>query len=94
MNELGGYAFADLRGRDVRHVRQDHHRSRHRPVRRALSGDNNAIHINEEFRQAPFQGPHCPWNAVGKRNLRGDRLPGPGSIYVSQSLAFRAQADF
>ena len=27
MNELGGYAF-------VRHVRQDHHGSRHRPVRR------------------------------------------------------------
>ena len=40
----------------------------------AVSGDNNAIHINEEFgARHHFQGPHCPWNAVGKRNLRGDR---------------------
>ena len=32
----------------MRHVRQDRHGSRHRPVRRRPA-DNNAIHTNEEF---------------------------------------------
>jgi 3-hydroxybutyryl-CoA dehydratase len=45
------------------------------------------------FGRHHFKGRIAHGMLFGKRNLRGDRLPGPGSIYVSQSLAFRAQAD-
>jgi 3-hydroxybutyryl-CoA dehydratase len=63
MNELGGYAFADLRvGMCATFAKTITEADI--VLFAAVSGDNNAIHINEEFRQAPFQGPHCPWNAV------------------------------
>jgi hypothetical protein len=40
----------------------------------AVSGDNNAIQHQRGVRgKHHFQGPHRPWNAVGKRDLRSNR---------------------
>jgi 3-hydroxybutyryl-CoA dehydratase len=53
-----------------------------------VSGDDNPVHINEEWAsQTMFKGriAHGMLSAV-----IGTRLPGPGSIYMSQSLKFRA----
>ena len=72
MNELGGYAFADLRvGMCATFAKTITEADI--VLFAAVSGDNNAIHINEEFAPGTIFRPHCPWNAVGKRNLRGDR---------------------
>ena len=58
-----------------------------------VSGDNNAIHTNEEFAASTiFKGGVCPWHAVGQRDLSSNRrqLSGPGTIYMCQNLRFRA----
>ena len=69
MNELGGYAFADLRvGMCATFAKTVTEADI--VLFAAVSGDNNAIHINEEFAAGTiFKGRI----AVGKRNLRGDR---------------------
>lgn len=57
------------------------------------SGDNNAIHINEEFaKSTPFGGriAHGFLTASVISAAVANRLPGPGAIYISQNLNFRA----
>ena len=57
------------------------------------SGDNNAIHINEEFaRGTSFGGriAHGFLTASVISAAIANRLPGPGTVYVSQQLNFRA----
>src|SRR6478752_6449392 len=92
MNELGGYGFADLRvgmcatlARTVTEADI--------VLFAAVSGDNNAIHINEEFAAGTiFKGriAHGMLSASVISAAIANKLPGPGSIYVSQSLRFRA----
>lgn len=56
------------------------------------SGDNNAVHIDDEFaRSTPFGGriAHGLLTASTISAAIANRLPGPGAIYVSQSLHFR-----
>jgi 3-hydroxybutyryl-CoA dehydratase len=58
-----------------------------------ISGDTNPVHINEEFASATmFSGriAHGMLTAAFISTVIGTRLPGPGSIYVSQSLRFKA----
>lgn len=58
-----------------------------------VSGDNNAIHINHEFAQAtPFAGriAHGMLTASVISAAVANKLPGPGAIYINQSLNFRA----
>ncbi len=55
------------------------------------SGDNNAIHINEEFaRKTPFKGriAHGFLTASTISAAIANRLPGPGTIYMSQQMSF------
>jgi 3-hydroxybutyryl-CoA dehydratase len=57
------------------------------------SGDNNAVHMNEEFaRTTPFRGriAHGMLTASVISAAVANRLPGPGAIYISQQLNFRA----
>ena len=57
------------------------------------SGDNNAIHINDEFaRSTPFGGriAHGFLTASVISAAVANRLPGPGTIYLSQQMSFRA----
>jgi 3-hydroxybutyryl-CoA dehydratase len=57
------------------------------------SGDNNAMHINEEFAATtPFKGriAHGMLSASVISAAIANRLPGPGTVYMKQSLEFRA----
>jgi 3-hydroxybutyryl-CoA dehydratase len=57
------------------------------------SGDNNAIHINEEFaKTSTFKGriAHGMLTASVISAAIASRLPGPGTIYLSQNLRFKA----
>ena len=58
-----------------------------------VSGDDNPIHINDEFAQASPMGgriAHGLYTASLISTVAGTRLPGPGAVYVTQSLKFRA----
>ena len=58
-----------------------------------ISGDNNPIHLDEEYAAAtPFKEriAHGMLSASFISAVLGTRLPGPGCIYMSQSLRFRA----
>lgn len=57
------------------------------------SGDNNAVHINEEFaRTTPFKGriAHGMLSASVISAAIAGKLPGPGTIYLGQNLRFKA----
>ncbi len=56
-----------------------------------VSGDTNPLHLNREFAQrTPFKEPivHGMLTASLISTLIGTRLPGPGCIYMDQSLKF------
>jgi 3-hydroxybutyryl-CoA dehydratase len=58
-----------------------------------LSGDTNPLHLSQEFAQdSMFEGriSHGMLSASFISALIGTRLPGPGAIYMSQSLKFLA----
>lgn len=58
-----------------------------------VSGDNNAVHLNDEFaRSTPFGGriAHGMLSASVISAAIASRLPGPGTIYLGQQLKFRA----
>src|SRR5918912_1678332 len=58
-----------------------------------ISGDRNAIHLSEHFAaKTPFKGriAHGLYTASLISAVIGTRLPGPGAIYVSQTLHFKA----
>jgi 3-hydroxybutyryl-CoA dehydratase len=58
-----------------------------------ISGDTNPMHLNEEYAsRTMFKGTiaHGMLSASFISTVVGTRLPGPGCIYVSQSLKFRA----
>lgn len=58
-----------------------------------VSGDNNAVHLNDEFaRGTPFGGriAHGMLTASVISAAIANRLPGPGTIYLGQQLSFRA----
>jgi len=59
----------------------------------AVSGDNNPIHLDAEAAASSFFGErvaHGMLTASLISGLLGTKLPGPGAVYVSQSLRFRA----
>lgn len=58
----------------------------------ALSGDGNPAHLDAAFAAAtPFRAPiaHGMFAAGLLSALLGTRMPGPGTIYLNQSLSFR-----
>lgn len=58
-----------------------------------VSGDTNPMHLNEEYaQQTPFHGSivHGFLSASLISAVIGTRLPGPGCIYMSQTLKFLA----
>jgi 3-hydroxybutyryl-CoA dehydratase len=58
-----------------------------------ISGDNNPVHINEEYaKTTPFGGRivHGMFSAALISTVAGTRLPGPGCIYVDQQISFKA----
>jgi len=62
-----------------------------------VTGDKNPIHIDPEYaRQTRFKEriAHGMLTASLISAVIGTRLPGPGNIYVSQSLEFKAPVKF
>jgi acyl dehydratase len=58
----------------------------------AVSGDLNPAHVDPEYARSDiFHGvvAHGMWGASLISALLGTRLPGPGTIYVEQTLSFR-----
>ena len=58
----------------------------------AVSGDHNPVHMDEAFAKGtPFGGriAHGMLGAAYISAVLGNQLPGPGAIYLSQSLRFR-----
>jgi len=58
-----------------------------------ISGDTNPVHLDANFAdQTLFKGriAHGMLSASFISTVLGTRLPGPGCIYLSQSLKFRA----
>lgn len=92
MNQLNGYDVEDLRvGMSA---------SFSKTITEAdlvlfagVSGDNNAMHVNEEFAAGtPFGGriAHGMLTASVISAAIANKMPGPGTIYLGQSLRFRA----
>ncbi|WP_189042467.1 MaoC family dehydratase [Aliidongia dinghuensis] len=58
-----------------------------------ISGDRNPIHLSEHFAaKTPFKSriAHGLYTASLLSALIGTRLPGPGAVYISQTLQFKA----
>ena len=58
-----------------------------------ISGDKNPIHLNEEYAAQTRFGRRLVHGILTSgmiSALLGMRLPGPGSIYIKQTLNFRA----
>ncbi len=58
-----------------------------------ISGDTNPVHLNQEYAaNTMFQGriAHGMLTAGLISTVLGTKLPGPGCIYLSQSLKFKA----
>jgi len=58
-----------------------------------ITGDRNPIHLSEHFAaRTPFKGriAHGLYTASLISAVIGTRLPGPGAIYISQTLRFLA----
>lgn len=57
-----------------------------------VSGDNNPVHINEEYAKTTFfkgRIAHGMLGAAYISTVLGMRMPGPGAVYVAQNLRFR-----
>lgn len=57
-----------------------------------MSGDVNPTHIDAEYAESELGRPviaHGLWGGMLISSLLGNELPGPGTVYVDQSLHFR-----
>jgi 3-hydroxybutyryl-CoA dehydratase len=92
MNEIGGYEFEEFRvGMSATYAKTITEADI--VLFAAVSGDNNAIHTNEEFAATTiFKGriAHGMLSASVISAALANKLPGPGAIYMSQNLRFRA----
>ena len=92
MNELDGYDIEDLTiGMSARFAKTITEADI--VLFAAASGDNNAVHINEEFAQTTqFKGriAHGMLSASVISAAIAGKLPGPGTIYLGQNLRFKA----
>lgn len=93
MNELNGYDIEDL-SVDMTATFSKTITEADIVLFAGVSGDNNALHINEEFAAATtsFGGriAHGFLTASVISAAIANKLPGPGTIYLRQTLGFRA----
>jgi 3-hydroxybutyryl-CoA dehydratase len=91
-DDLDGYALEDLSvGMSARYARTVTEADL--VLFAGLSGDSNPVHMNERYALAtPFKGriAHGMLSASFLSTAIATKLPGPGSIYISQNLKFRA----
>ncbi|PEH82513.1 MaoC family dehydratase [Burkholderia gladioli] len=91
MNEAGGYDLEDLMvGMSERFVKTLTERDIF--LFASATGDRNPVHLDEEYaRGTRFGGriAHGMLSASVISAALASRMPGPGTIYLSQNLAFR-----
>ena len=92
MNEAGGYYFEELSvGMSAEFAKTITEADI--LLFGAATGDNQAVHFDEEYAsKTRFKGriAHGMLSAGVISAAIGNRLPGPGAIYVSQTLKFKA----
>ena len=92
MNEMNGYDIEDLRP-GMRATYSKTITESDIVLFAAVSGDNNAMHLNEEFAATTRFGGRIAHGFLTASVISAavaNRLPGPGTIYLSQQLNFRA----
>ncbi|CAG9238610.1 (R)-specific enoyl-CoA hydratase [Paraburkholderia tropica] len=91
MNDAGGFDLEDLMpGMSARFTKTLSERDVF--LFASASGDRNPVHLDEEYaKQTQFGGriAHGMLSASVISAAIASRLPGPGSIYLSQDLKFR-----
>lgn len=90
--ELDGYSFEDLKPNMQAMVSRTITDTDLRNFT-GVSGDTNPMHLNEEYaKETPFGGiiVHGLLTASLISAVVGTRLPGPGCIYMTQTLKFLA----
>lgn len=92
IGELSGYFFEDLEvGMSAAYARTIGPADL--VMFAGISGDTNPMHLNEEYASATmFKGTiaHGFLSSSFISTVIGTRLPGPGCVYMSQSLKFKA----
>lgn len=92
LHELNGYFFEDLKVGMTATVSRTITETDLRNFS-GVSGDTNPMHLNEEYAmRTPFGGciVHGMLTASLISAVIGTKLPGPGCIYMSQTLKFLA----
>jgi len=92
MNELSGY--------DIEELRPGMHATYSKTITEAdivlfagVSGDNNAVHVNEEYAATTPFGTRIAHGFLTASVISAavaNRLPGPGTVYLDQQLRFKA----
>jgi 3-hydroxybutyryl-CoA dehydratase len=90
----------ELNGHDIEDLRPGMHATFSKTITETdivlfagVSGDNNAVHTNEEFAATTDFGgriAHGILTASVISAALANRLPGPGAVYLGQQLRFRA----
>lgn len=92
MNELHGYSFEELTvGQSAIFTKTVTEADV--VLFSAVSGDTNPVHLSEEYAATTlFKGriAHGMLSAGFISTVFGTKLPGPGCIYISQTLRFKA----
>ena len=92
MNEMNGYDVEDLHS-GMRATFSKTITEADIVLFAGVSGDNNALHVNEEFAATTRFGGRIAHGFLTASVISAavaNRLPGPGTIYLSQQLNFRA----
>jgi 3-hydroxybutyryl-CoA dehydratase len=92
MNEMNGYDVEDLHV-GMRATYSKTITEADLVLFAGVSGDNNAMHVNEEFAATTRFGGRIAHGFLTASVISAavaNRLPGPGTIYLSQQLNFRA----
>jgi 3-hydroxybutyryl-CoA dehydratase len=91
MNDAGGYDLEDLvAGMNARFVKTLSERDVF--LFASASGDQNPVHLDEEYAKQTRFGERIAHGMLSASVISAAiaaRLPGPGSIYLSQDLQFR-----
>ncbi|MFO1228628.1 MaoC family dehydratase [Thauera aminoaromatica] len=90
----------ELNGHDIEDLHPGMHATFSKTITEAdivlfagVSGDNNAVHVNEEFAAGTAFGGRIAHGFLTASVISAavaNRLPGPGTVYLGQQLRFRA----
>ena len=92
MNPLNGYDIEDLEP-DMQATYSKTITEADIVLFAAVSGDNNAVHTNEEFAATTRFGGRIAHGFLTASVISAavaNRLPGPGAVYLGQQMRFRA----